>query len=496
MSNSSVYDVAVIGAGIVGCAVARELSRYRLSVAVLEKQTEIATGSSEANSGIVHAGYDPEPGTLKARFNVEGARMYPALCRELHVPYEQVGALVVAYSDEDIDVLEKLLERGRINGVDGLRIVTQPELSQLEPQLTADAKAALLAPTSGIVCPYGITFALADDAAANGVEFLREHGVEDIRKCGEIYTLATAQGVVQARVVVNAAGLYSDVINNMVSADKLTIKPSRGQYWLIDRSLEGSIKHTLFRTPTALGKGILVTPTVDGTLLIGPTAEAIDEKSDVGTTSDGLDRVFREAQNTWPTVNKKMFIASFAGNRAKGDRGDFVVGEAPDAPGFFNAAAIESPGLTSAPAIGLYLAECIAERLKAERKTADEIVPFSPPAKPFSRMTNEERREAIANDPNYGSMICRCENITEAEIRDCIRRPVGAVTIDGIKHRTRTGMGRCQGGFCTPRVVDILCEELGIHPEQVTRDGKGSELLCCDIWSVPDAERTVSVDEQ
>ena len=484
MSRSTIYDVAVIGAGIVGCAVARELSRYKLSAVVLEKYAEISTGSSEANSGIVHAGYDPEPGTLKARFNVEGARMYPELCRELHVPYEQTGALVVAYSDDEVATLRKLLERGIQNGVEKLRIVSQPELSQLEPELSGNAIAALFAETSGIVCPYGITFALADDAAANGVEFLREHGVESIRRLDGCYELTTAQGVINAKTVVNAAGLYSDVINNMVSTDKLTIKPSRGQYWLIDRSLEGAIKHTLFRTPTALGKGILVTPTVDGTLLIGPNAEAINNKSDVGTTSDGLDKVFREAQITWPTVNKKSFIASFAGNRAKGDRGDFVIGEAPDAEGFYNAAAIESPGLTSAPAIGKYLAELISEKLGAARKPADDIVPFSPPAKPFSRMTNKERHEAIRRDPDYGSMICRCENITEAEIRDSIRRPVGAVTIDGIKHRTRTGMGRCQGGFCTPRVVDILCEELGIKPEEVTRDGKGSELLCCDIWSV------------
>ncbi len=476
------WGVAVVGGGVVGCATARELSRYDIETVVLESEAEIAMGASEANSGLVHAGYDPIPGTNKARFNVLGARMYPELCRELSVPFVNNGALVVAYNEEERRTLDELLERGHENGVEELSIVEGAQLRALEPSLSTEVVAALYVPTSGIVCPYGITFALADHAALNGVTFLREHKVLGIEKQEDGFVITTNAGVIRARAVVNAAGLYSDVINNMVSEDKLTIKPKRGEYWLVDRAYEREFKQTIFRTPTALGKGILVTPTVDGTLLIGPTAEETSGKSDVSTTAAGLDTVFEQASLIWPRLKRSMLIASFAGNRAKGDRGDFVVGEAKDVPMFYNAAAIESPGLTSAPAIGKYLAECIAEKLSARKK--DNFVPFVPPVKPFVRMTDEQRRQAVAENPDYAAMVCRCETVTEAEIRDCIRRPVGARTVDGVKHRTRVGMGRCQGGFCTPRVVDILCEELGIEPDEVTKSGKGSELLVGRIGGV------------
>ena len=477
MFSSKKYDVIIIGAGVIGCAVARYLSRYRLSALVIEKDAEPAMGSSGANSGLVHAGFDPEPNSAKALFNVEGARMYPALAEELHVHYEQRGALVVAFSEEDRAVLEKLLERGRINGVEGLRIIEGYELRETEPLLSEKAVAALLAPTAGIVCPYGMTFALADDAAANGVEFVRNCAVEDISRGEEGYIIRTAKGEVYARAVVNAAGLYSDAINNMVSEHKINIRASRGEYWLVDKSLAESFRHTVFRTPTAAGKGILVTPTVDGTLLVGPTAEWVDDKANVDTTSKGLDAAYEGARVIWPQLQRSSFITTFAGNRAKGDTGDFIIGEAPDARGFFNAAAIESPGLSSAPAIGRHLANEVADYLDADLKNADAIVPYTPPKAAFSRMSAEERAAVIASDKDYGRIVCRCETVTEAEIRDSIRRPVGARTIDGIKHRTRSGMGRCQGGFCLPVVVEILCDELGITPEQVTKNGEGSELL-------------------
>lgn len=477
MFSSKNYDTVIIGAGVIGCAVARYLSRYRISALVIEKDAEPAMGSSGANSGLVHAGFDPAPDSAKARFNVEGAGMYPALAEELHVHYEQCGALVAAFSEEERLTLEGLLERGRINGVEGLRIIDGDELREAEPLLSDKAVAALLAPTAGLVCPYGMTFALADDAAANGVEFVRNCAVEDISRGEEGYIIRTAKGEICARTVVNAAGLYSDVINNMISEHKINIRASRGEYWLVDKALAGSFKHTVFRTPTAAGKGILVTPTVDGTLLVGPTAEWVDDKSNVDTTSKGLDAAYEGAKVIWPQLQRSSFITTFAGNRSKGDSGDFIIGMAADAPGFFNAAAIESPGLSSAPAIGLHLANEVADYLEADIKHTDAIVPYNPPKASFSRMSAEERAAAIASDGDYGRIVCRCETVTEAEIRDSIRRPVGARTVDGIKHRTRSGMGRCQGGFCLPVVVEILCDELGITPEQVTKNGDGSEIL-------------------
>lgn len=477
MQYTKKFDAVIIGAGVIGCAVARWLSRSRISIAVMEKEAEPAMGSSGANTGLVHAGFDPEPDTLKAKFNVEGAKMFPALCEELGVHYEPSGAMVVAFNDEERATLEVLLERGKTNGVEGMRVIEGAELFALEPNLNRNAVAALYAPSAGMVCPYGLTFALADDAAANGVQFFRNCAVRDIAAVEDGYCISTDEGEIFACVVVNAAGLYSDVINNMVSAEKLTIKPNRGEYWIVDKALAGKFRASIFRTPTAAGKGILITPTVDGTLLAGPTAENVEDKADVDTTSAGLDTAFNGAQMLWPELRRADLITTFAGNRAKVAGGDFIIGQPADAPGFFNAVGIDSPGLSSAPAIGKYLAGEIAEYLDAEPKSSDMITAFVKPARAFDRMNDEEREKAIAADREYGRIVCRCETVTEAEIRDAIRRPVGARTVDGIKHRTRSGMGRCQGGFCMPVVVDILCDELGIMPTEVTKNGVGSELL-------------------
>ncbi len=482
MQDVKKYDVVIIGAGVIGCSVARYLSRYRLKAAVIEKEAEPAMGSSGANSGLVHAGFDPHPGSNKAKFNVEGAKMYPELAKELHVHYEQSGALVVAFNEEERAILDELLENGKVNGVEQLRIVEKDELHELEPKLSDKAVAALYAPTAGLVCPYGMTAALADDAAANDVDFYRETAVSAIAHTDIGYVIATDKGDFYADAVVNAAGLFADRFNNMISSEKLTIKPNRGEYWLVDKALAGTFKRTLFRTPTAAGKGILVSPTVDGTLLVGPTAEWVDDKSDVKTTQAGLDAAFDGAKILWPELTRSSFITTFAGNRAKGENGDFVIGEVSDSKGFFNAACIESPGLSSAPAIGKYLAEKVAERLCVKEKSEGEIVPYKPQKAAFALMNSEERAAAIAEDSGYGKIVCRCETVTEAEIRDSIRRPVGARTVDGVKHRTRAGMGRCQGGFCMPVVVEILCEELGLTPEQITKNGNGSELLVGKIW--------------
>lgn len=469
------YDVIIIGAGVIGCAVAERLSRLRLSVAVLERAHDVAEGTSKANTGLVHAGFDAVPGSLKARFNVAGARMFEDECRRLGVHYSRAGALVAAFDDAQRQTLRKLLERGEQNGVEQLRIVEGEELFELEPNLSRQAVAALYAPTAALVCPYGLTCAYADSAAINGVKF--EFGCEviAIKRAQDGYAIATSCGEYEAGCVVNAAGLHSDELNNMVSSHKIKITPRRGEYWMVDRAFEGLFRHSVFPTPTEMGKGILVTPTVDGTLMVGPTATDIDDKDDVSTTSQQLDRAFEGARKIWPEISRSCFITSFAGNRATCDRGDFVIGEAPDAPGFFNAVGIESPGLSSAPAIARYIAGLVAEMTEAEPRLT--IAEYVPPIKPLREMNDEERAQAIAENRDYGRIVCRCETITEAEVRDAIRRPVGARSIDAVKRRTRSGMGRCQGGFCSPRVAEILCEELGISMLEVSKRGGASTLL-------------------
>jgi len=470
-------DVLVIGAGVVGCAVAREVSRDALRVCVLEQAGDVAEGSTKANSAIVHAGYDAAPGSAKARFNVRGNALFEAWCRELDVPFVRNTSLVAAFGDRELAALEALRLRGERNGVPGLRVLTRDEVRALEPNINRAVVGALLAPSGGICCPYGLTFRLAEHAAANGATFFFERRVVDVARAADgLWHVTTADGgVFRARAVVNAAGLYADELNNRVSAQKLSITPRRGEYLMIDKQYAGTFRATIFQVPTPLGKGVLVSPTVDGTLIVGPTAEDIGDKSDTRTTADGVRKVIESATRVWEQVPIGGVIATFSGLRAHGDQGDFVVGEVPDAPFFFNAAAMESPGLTAAPAVAEWLAEQIGRTLNAQRSTFN--VQHTAAWKPFRAMTDAERVAAIAEDPSYGRIVCRCENVTEAEVRAAIRCRIGARTLDGVKRRTRAGMGRCQGGFCAPRVVAILCEELGLKPEQITKFGGGSNLL-------------------
>jgi glycerol-3-phosphate dehydrogenase len=468
--------VLVVGAGVVGCAVAREVARYALRVDVLERAADVAEGATKANSAIVHAGFDPRPGTHKARFNVRGNALFEAWCGELGVPFRRNTSLVVGFSPEDAGKLEALKARGEMNGVPGLRVVGGGEARALEPNLGADVQAALLAPSGGICCPYQLAWRLAEDAAARGAAFRFNCGAARVSRAGGRWRVEAEDGrAFEARAVVNAAGLMADALNNQVSARKLTIVPRRGEYLMLDRQYAGAFRATVFQMPTAAGKGVLVAPTVDGTLIAGPTAEVIGDKHDTRTTAEGLEKVRQSARRVWPGFPDGGVIAAFSGLRAQGDRGDFVLGEPDDAPGFFNAAAIESPGLTAAPAIAEWLAERIAGTLKAERRAADAGRDAG--RKPFREMTDDERAAAVAEDPAYGRVVCRCETVTEAEIRAAIRCRVGARTLDGVKRRVRGGMGRCQGGFCTPRIIEILSEELGIAPEEVTKFGGGSWMI-------------------
>lgn len=470
------YDVIIIGAGVSGCAAARELSRYQVKACVLEKEEDVCCGTSKANSAIVHAGYDAEEGSLMAKLNVEGNKMMPALAQELDFPFLQNGSLVVCTDEESRPGLDALYERGVKNGVEGLRIVERDELVKMEPNISDTAVAALYAPTAGIVCPFQLNIALAENANQNGVEFFFDTCVEGIEKLGaEGFRIHTSKGDYEARCVVNAAGVYADVIHNMVSENELRIIPRRGDYNLLDKTAGGHVKHTIFALPGKYGKGILVAPTVHGNLIVGPTAIDIEDKDGTNTTREGLDEVAEKCANTVKNVPLRQVITSFAGLRAHQPGHEFLIGELPEAPGFIDCAGIESPGLTSSPAIGVMVSEIVRDLLGLEKDPG-----FIGTRKGIlnpEELTLEERNALIKEQPAYGNIICRCEMVTEGEILDAIHRPLGARSLDGVKRRTRAGMGRCQAGFCSPRTMEILARELGKDMSEITKAGGGSRII-------------------
>lgn len=469
------YDVAVIGGGVVGCAVARELSRYELSVCLLEKTEDVCSGTSKANSAIVHAGFDAVPGTRKAEFNVKGNEMMGDLAKDLDIPFKRNGSLVLCFAEEDRDGLQMLYDRGIANGVKDLKILEKNQVLELEPHVSDQVVAALFAPTGGIVCPFELTIAMAENACENGVEFKRNAGVRSIEKLEDGYRLVTESGELTAHYVVNAAGVYSDEIHNMVSEKKLHNTPRKGDYCLLDQAAGGYVSHTIFQLPGKYGKGILVSPTIHGNLLLGPTAVDVEDKENTATTAKELSDVISKSAVSVKGIPYNQVITSFSGVRAHEDGDDFVIGEAEDAEGFFDAAGIESPGLTSAPAIGVYLAEQIAAKASAERKK--NFISTRKGIPRLNHMSFEERAELIRKRPEYGTIVCRCEGISEGEIMDAVHRPVGAVSMDGVKRRTRQGMGRCQGGFCTPKAMEIIARELGCAMEDICKNQPGSELL-------------------
>ena len=469
------YDVAIIGAGVIGTSTARELSRYAIKIVVLEKDSDVAMGSSKANSGLVHAGYDPLPGTLKAKYNMLGQRMFDRLAKELDFHFKRNGALVIIRNELDLPSLEELRARGEANGLIDLRIVHGGELRAIEPNLHDDVCAALMVPSAGIVSPYEMTIALAENAAQNGTEFMLNCQVEDISKEDDYFSIQTTRGSVKARIIVNAAGVYSDKINNMLSARKLTITPRRGEYCLLDKSEGTLVKHTIFQLPTKMGKGVLVTPTTDGNLLVGPTSENIADKDDVSTTKDGLAEVLAQGNNILRRMPTSKIITSFSGLRSSIEGDDFVVEEAPDVPGLINLCGIDSPGLTAAPAIGEEAAGLAVRQLSAAKK--DNFNPHRKAIRPFRDMTTDERKAAIYENPDYGHIICRCESVTKAEILAALRSPLAVNSLDAIKRRTRAGMGRCQGGFCWMRLLRIVADECGINLMEVTKSGGQSNIL-------------------
>lgn len=471
-----IYDVVIIGAGVTGSAVARELSRYQAEMCVLEKAEDLCSGTSKANSAIIHAGFDAAEGSLMAKMNVRGNEMMDELSEKLDIPFERNGSLVVCIHEEEKDGLKELYDRGVANGVPGLKLLNREEALAMEPNLSDHVVAALYAPTGGIICPFRLNYAMAEQANLNGVDFYFNTAVEALQRDAEgVWHIRTSNGEYRAHCVVNAAGVYADQLHNMVSKEKIHITPRRGDYCLLDKGTKGFVKHTIFPQPTKFGKGILVTPTVHGNVLVGPTAIDIQDKEATATTQAGIDEMIAKASMNVRDLPIRQVITSFAGLRAHEDHHEFILGEVKDAPGFVDCAGIESPGLTSSPAIGEYIGALLKEKLLLKEKAQwTETIKDILHPETFSM---EERNELIRRQPAYGTIICRCESISEGEILEAIHRPLGARTLDGIKRRTRAGAGRCQAGFCSPRVMEILHRELGIPMEKISKNSGRSNIV-------------------
>lgn len=467
-------DIIIIGGGVIGSLIARNCSAYDLQVTLLEKHSDIAMGTTKANSGIVHAGYDAKPGTLKARFNREGNKIMHDLTKELDVPFKRIGSLVVAFNEKDMEQLEILYKRGLANDIPDMAILNQAQVREMEPELSHEIIGALHAPTAGIVSPYELAVAAAEVAARNGVCISLEEEVRDIVANKEGYIVKTNKGCHHGRLIINAAGTFSDNIATMIGDESVQIIGRKGEYMLLDKNQGNKVGKVIFQPPTKHGKGILVTPTAEGNLLIGPTAEEVDKDDDT-TSKFGLKKILDGAKRSLPHFDEREVIRSFAGIRAVGNTGDFIIRPAKKHPNFIHVAGIESPGLTAAPAIADYVIQLIEERRPLTAKK--DVKLGREPIKRFADATIKERHAMINHNPSFGNIICRCEMVTEAEIVDCIHRPSGARNLDAIKRRTRAGMGRCQGGFCTPKIVEILSRELQIPMNEVTLKGEGSYLL-------------------
>lgn len=466
-------DVVIVGGGVCGCSLLYELSRYKLSAVLVEKENDVSVGTTKANSAIVHAGYDPHPGTKMARYNVEGNALVKELCEKLDVPYQQIGSLVLAFDADQDALVRELFDRGTQNGVPGMKVLSAEEVREMEPNVSPEVTSALYAPSAGIVSPWELAIALAETAVKNGAQVELNSEVTSIQPIDGGFRVTAGGKEIDTRFVVNAAGIWSDKINDMAVPHTFTVSANKGEYFLLDKSQGTLVNHVIFQCPSKVGKGVLVSPTVHGNLIVGPNAEDA-EKDDLGTTGDGLAFVRKMALRSVPDINFRDSIRNFAGLRANTEIDDFLVGET-DQKGFFNIAGIKSPGLTSAPAIARDMVRMLGEAglaLDPKETFVDERHVVR-----FKHLSHEERAAAIAKNPLYGQIVCRCETITEGEIIDALHRPLPPCSIDGVKRRCGSGMGRCQGGFCGPRVQQIIARELGIPQEAVMMDRAGTAVI-------------------
>lgn len=466
------YDVIIIGGGIVGCALARELSRYNLQLALIEKEVEVGLGTSKTNSGIIHAGHHSPTGTLKGKFEWVGNQRWDDLARDLKFGFKRIGELLIAQKPEDRQYLEDLKRQGDSRGVTGLEIWEPKRIQKEEPNLSHTILKALHAPTAAVINPYEACFGLIECARQNGAELFCGDPVVSIKQNGDGFSIQTTQKKFQGHVVLNAAGIFADRIAAMVGADNFKILPRKGEEYLLDRRLQGIVTHLIFPTPSATSKGVLIIPTVDGPIMVGPTAEDVDNRDDFSTSFAGASKIFAAVRKSCPAISERDTITEFAGLRAVSDTNDFVIEPSP-LKGFYNVAGIQSPGLTAAPAIATYVTEMLrSDGLPLTEKDTWKADIEGPPH--FARMSAKQRKEAILKDLAYGRIVCRCESVTEAEVLYAINH--GARTLDGVKFRVRAGMGRCQGGFCTTRIMDLLAQTLGIPLTEITKHGQGSEV--------------------
>ena len=467
------YDVIIIGAGVIGSAIARKLSQYQLKILVLEKENDVCEGTTCANSAIVHSGYDPEPNTLKAKLNVSGNKMYDQLCDELDVQFRRNGSITLANDDEEIAVLEMLYERGKQNGVE-VHLLERDELIKIEPNITKKVKKGLFAPSAGIINPFELNAALMENAIDNGVELSLKNEVKNIKKVDNTYLVSTNIASYQTNYLINASGVYADIINGFVNEQYFTIMPRKGEYYLLDHFDDNFIKHTLFNVPSSKGKGVIVAPTTSYNYIVGPSSDFIDTRDDVSTTLTSLNEIKEKAKDLVDYIDYSKQIREFSGIRSVSSTNDFVI-DSPEK-GFINVAGIQSPGLTAAPAI----AEMVSEMIEGKKINEN----FNPRRRPVIRMKNlsiDEKNEVIKKDNRYGKIICRCENISEGEIVDCINRSCGAKTIKGVKKRVRAGFGKCQGGFCEGEVLKILVRELGMNPNEIEYAKINSKILIHEL---------------
>lgn len=468
------YDIAIIGAGVIGGMIARELSLYNLKACLLEKENDVATGATKANSAIVHAGFDAKEGTLKARLNVRGSKMMPKIARDLGVKYIKNGSLVVGFNEEDKKSLESLLARGNANEVEGLKLLNREEILELEPNIGKNVTCALYAPTGAIICPYDLAVSAIGNAMDNGTELKCNFEITEIVNNGDYYTLKSKENEINARYVINCAGVYSDKIAKLAGDNSFNVHPRRGEYLLLDKECGEIISHTVFVTPSKMGKGILVSPTVDGNLLLGPTAIDGEDKADKDTSFEFFASIFGIAERSVSNIPTNKTITSFCGLRSVGDTGDFII-NIPKSH-FVNVAGIESPGLSASPAIAEYVVDLLKQDgLELEKKK--NAITQRKSMHAFREATIEEKNQMIKENPAYGKIICRCEGVTEGEILDAIRKNPKATDLDGVKRRTRAQMGRCQGGFCSPYIIELLSKELNIPYEKITKNGGKSYVV-------------------
>lgn len=467
------YDVIIIGAGIVGSSTAYYLSQYNMRVALLEADNDVANGTTKANSAIMHAGYDPKPGTLMAKYNVEGSKMAKDLCQKLSVPYKNDGALVLAFNNEDLETVNKLYKQGLENGVEQLYVLNKEETYKVQPNLSEGIVGALYAKTSAIVSPWEFALALAEVAVKNGVELFLNNKVIGIKKNDGVFIVTTDKSEYECKYIVNAAGVHADKIHELIGEKEFTIYPTRGQYYLLDKCEGAKVQHTLFQCPNKDGKGVVVIPTVHGNMLVGPDSEVMDDEA-FGTTAAGLAFIKEKASKTMDSINYRENIRNFAGVRARSDRGDFIIEESKSVENFYNLAGMASPALTSGCAIGYHVIDWLQTKQTFQKK--DSFVETREKVR-FKELSDNDKNELIKKNPSYGRVICRCETITEGEILETFNTPIPPQSIDAVKRRTNAGMGRCQGGFCGEKVAMILKEKLNIEFSEILQDHKGSNIL-------------------